>query len=228
ASVYLVFVFAVVGGWTARLMLARLYDTALGCAVALVGSLVVLPQQAGLQLEDDLEQFWKACGTYFEKTYSALTAAGPPPTSEERQSLLKQLELMRMRNRTSAYEGFLGWTARKRRQALVEESEKICRHLLAFGAVVQAGPPASAVKVVLGPLGNIAERTRAAFSRLSVAPLQALPFAPPSITEKMDGDKTGLGWLLDAETLDGFEFLQLGPAVYHLEEARRSLELIME
>ncbi len=228
ASVYLVFVFSVVGGWTARLMLARLYDTALGCAVALVGSLVVLPQQAGLQLEDDLEQFWKACSTYFEKTYSALTAAGPSPTSEERQSLLKQLELMHMRNLISAYEGFLGWTARKRRQALVEGSERMCRHLLAFGAVVQAGPPASAVKVVLGSLGGIAQQTRAAFSRMSVAPLQALPFAPPSSTEKVDEDHSDLGWLLDAETLDGFEFLQLGPAIYHLDEACRSLELIVE
>ena len=45
ASVYVVFVFAVVGGWTGKLFLTRVYDTAIGCTLALVGSLLVLPRR---------------------------------------------------------------------------------------------------------------------------------------------------------------------------------------
>ena len=174
ASVYVVFVFAVVDSWTARLMLTRLYDTAIGCAVALVGSLVVLPQHAGRKLETDLEQFWESCRQYFEKTYAAMTAAGPSPTSAERQALLKQLEELRTRSRTSAYEGFLGRAVLRRRIALVEGTEMLCRHLLAFGAVVQAGVPASAVPSLLGPMEVLFERMRSAFDRLSIAPAAAL------------------------------------------------------
>ena len=224
ASVYVVFVFAVVDSWTARLMLTRLYDTAIGCVLALVGSLVVLPQQAGLKLESDLEQFWESCRQYFEKTYTAITASGPPPTSAERQALLKQLEEVRTRSRTSAYESFLGRAALRRRIALVEGTETLCRHLLAFGAVVQAGVPASAVPSFLGPLEVLFERMRSAFDRLSVAPAQPLSVAIVDSERLASEDYAQALALLSNGKIDRFEFLQLGPAIYHLGEACQSLE----
>ena len=223
-SVYVVFVFAVVDSWTARLMLTRLYDTAIGCALALVGSLVVLPQQAGLKLETDLEHFWESCRQYFEKTSTAITAAGPSPTSAERQALLKQLEELRTRSRTSAYEGFLGRAVRRRRAALVEGTETLCRHLLAFGAVVQAGVPASAIPVLLGPLEVLFGRMRSAFDRLSIAPAQLSSGGRADRESLANEGYTQALALLKAGTTDRFEFLQLGPAIYHLGEACNSLE----
>jgi hypothetical protein len=226
ASVYVVFVFAVVDSWTARLMLTRLYDTALGCVLALMGSLVVLPQHAGRQLQDDLERFWKACREYFEKAYSCLTASGAPPTSEDRQSLLKQLEQLRLRSRTSAYETFLSRDMLRRRQALVEGTEKFSRPLLAFGATVQAGLPASAVASLLGVFGAIAERTRAAFDRLDVLELLA-SLAPQQANQGvLERDYARALLMLDATEIDRYEFLQLGPTLYHLDEAHQALESI--
>lgn len=227
ASVYVVFVFAVVDSWTARLMLARFYDTALGCALALVGSLVVLPQHAGHQLEDDLEQFWKACREYFEKADASVATAGPPPTSEDRQALLKQLEQLRLRSRTSAYESFFSRKTLRRQQTLVEGTEKVCRHLLAFGASVQAGLPASAIPTLQKALENLVERTRAAFDGLTLEALSRTDDAPLREDAASDRDYARALHKLKADGIDRFEFLHLGPALYHLDEACVSLESIL-
>ena len=101
----------------------------------------------------------------------------------------------------------------------------LCRHLLAFGAVVQAGVPASAVPALLGPLEALCERMRSAFARLSIAPVQRPPVPTTEGERLANEDYNPALALLSAGKIDRFEFLQLGPAIYHLGEACNSLEM---
>ena len=225
-SVYVVFVFALVGGWTAQLFLTRAYDTAIGCALALAGSLFVLPLRAGRQLVDDLEQFWQSCRRYFDKSISSLSAAAPLPTSEDRQILLKQLEQLKTRSRNSAYEGMPGRKSRQRQQNLVDGTEAMSRHLLAFGAVIGAGLPLDARPQLLDLLEKTVETMRKDLDRLTIAPA-------PASGEVLAGEKSAdmvypqAVQKLIATEKDRGQLLQMGPAIYHLSQARLFLQTLV-
>jgi uncharacterized membrane protein YccC len=222
-SLYVVFVFALVGGWTGKLFLTRAYDTAIGCALALAGSLLVLPVRAGHQLEHDLERFWSACRQYFEKAFASLMNSGPVPAGSDRQALLKQLEQLKVRSGTSAYEGFLGRTASKRQRNLVEHSEAMCRHLLAFGAVVQAGMPSQAVAAIYSPLHELALKVGSGFEHLNVIPGERNPDAAlkPSCASEL---YECILQILYSHKPAQVALLEMGVAVYHLQEVCQRLE----
>ncbi len=227
-SVYVVFVFALVGGWTGQLFFTRAYDTAIGCVLALAGSLFVLPLRAGSQLVDDLERFWTACRRYFDTSIASLQEEGPLPTSEDRQALLKQLEQLKTRSRNSAYEGWPGRKSRRRQQSLVDGSEAMSRHLLAFGSVIGAGLSLDARPQLLGLLEKTIQAMHRDLDRLMVAP------PPAASASVLAGDKTAdmvyaqaVQSLVATEKNRG-QLLQMGPAIYHLGQARRFLQTLVD
>jgi uncharacterized membrane protein YccC len=222
-SVYVVFVFAVVGDWTGKLFVTRVYDTAIGCALALGGSLLILPQRAGNLVADDLTRFWDLCRQYFEKTQAFLIQSGPAPSPLDRQSLLKQLEQLRMRNRNSAFESFMGRRARNRQRALVESSEVLSRHLLAYGALLQGGQSTNATRLLMRESRDLSARTAAGFHKLCNPVVEQQPTLPPGEIPANKLYSQSFEKLL-SEQVNRSDMLLLGPELYHLGEVCYQLE----
>ncbi len=222
-TVYVVFLLGFVDAWTPSLVLARLVDTALGCGVALVVSALVLPQQAGKQFEQDLLQFREACRDLFEKAFAALLDGGPSPCLADRQQLLRQLVQLRARFRTSAYEDFFSQTA-KRRRDLMNSTEAVCRHLLAFTASVRAVSTREGISLLRESLALLANRFRAGFlaSMANSPDSRSAPIGEKESAESLVGQRA-LELVRQGE-LTRADFLIVSPAVYHLGEACRALE----
>ncbi|CAN5390738.1 hypothetical protein BH10PLA2_BH10PLA2_11640 [soil metagenome] len=226
-SVYVVFVFAIVGGWTGKLFVTRIYDTAIGCALALGGSLLILPQRAGNLIADDLAHFWDLCRQYFEKTQGFLSNTAPPPTSLDRHSLLKQLEQLRLRSRNSAFDGFMGRNARKRQRLLVESSEIMSRHLLAFAALLQGDQSSHSSASMLQSLGKLMQRTTAGFHKLCNPVIEPqFQAVPPGVIPANKLYSQTMEKLL-SEQVSRAEILLIGPELYHLGEVCYHLEAML-
>ena len=223
ASVYVVFVFAVVGGWTGRLFLTRVYDTGIGCALALAGSLLVLPLRAGHQVADDLEEFWKSCSDYFEKIMKSLEMPMSGPTPGDRKALLKQLELLRMRNRNSAYESFLDRRTRQQQSQLVDASERMSRHLLALGAVIQSELPASSLAELRAQAAILLGRTENGFRRIICSPRDCSPSDHPNPPSAAELARAAMQATIDKRT-EQIDVVRILPAIYHLGEVCVQLE----
>ena len=103
-TVYVVFLFAVVGAERlGALLLVRVYATALGCATALLASLIIRPRAAGQQLEDELRALQGACRALIEASSDDAAAAT---------GLLQRVAALRARLGSSAYESVLASSRR--------------------------------------------------------------------------------------------------------------------
>ncbi len=227
ASVYVVFVFAVVGGWTGRLFLTRAYDTAIGCTLALAGSLLVLPRRAGNLVADDLETFWKCCHDYFEKIMTSLVTPGAGPTPGDRKALLKQLEQLRLRSRNSAYESFLGSGTRKQQSALVDASERMSRHLLALGAVIQGELPASSIEELRSRAAILLQRTEEGFQRLDHLARDAVNTDTSSLPSATELAQSAMQATIE-KSPEQIDVVRILPAIYHLGEVCTQLEVVID
>jgi uncharacterized membrane protein YccC len=222
-TVYVVFLFGILTTWTVDLVLERLLDTALGCIIALSVCAVVLPQQASKQFDQDLLSFREACRDHFEKAYAALLNGAPSPSLADRQELLRQLTQLRVRFRTSAYETFPGPAARRRRD-LMDRSEALCRHLLAFVAMIPAVSTGTGVALLKDNLARLANRFRAGFQ---VSADNNGVSASEPFRDEDHPDRS-----LNEEALERVrggqlpraDFLTVSPAIYHLVEACRAVE----
>src|SRR5262249_23298994 len=130
-------------------------------------------------------------------------------------------------SRNSAFEGLPGRKSRRRQQSLVDGSEAMSRHLLAFGSVIGAGLPLDTRPQLIGMLEKTIEAMRRDFDRLMVAP-------PPVSESVLAGEKTAdmvyaqAVQSLVATQKNRSQLLQLGPAIYHLSEARRFLQTLVD
>ena len=124
-----------------------------------------------------------------------------------------------MRSRNSDFEGFLDRGARQRE--LVDSSELLSRHLLAYGAVMQADIFGNDSPLLRNFIEDLAIQVKSGFARLvSGAGSESIPLTAAS-KELSDGAYAEAMQFLDAGSVDRDAFLQLSPAVYHLNEVVR-------
>jgi uncharacterized membrane protein YccC len=177
-TVYVVFLFAVLGQWSVRgILVTRLVDTAVGSAVALVSSLVVRPPAAGRALRADLRDAWRVVAALVEA-----------PDEASARPLLDRVEALHERRGAISYESLLAGP-RRQAAALVEGTRA-----LAHAAVSLSRTVAAARGRALPPwLAEVIERERAR----TLAALHAL------VEEGAPGDVETEGAPLCAYYADG-------------------------
>ncbi|MDQ6676313.1 MAG: FUSC family protein [Acidobacteriota bacterium] len=142
-TVYVAFLFTVLGQWSASLMLVRAEDTVLGGVIAIASSFIVPPPRVARRLEEELLGFWQSCREHVEQGFDALSGM---PTAYDwratRRDLLIRVEQLQARAEESLYEQLLQVRSRQRNQRIVRSTVLLCHESLGFGraAQSQAGP----------------------------------------------------------------------------------------
>jgi len=140
-TVYVAFLFTVLGQWSASLMLVRAEDTVLGGIVAIASSFIVPAPRVARRLEEELLGFWQSCREHVEKGFDALSG-----TSEDydwraaRRDLLIRVEQLQARSEESLYEQLLQVRSRQRNQRIVRRTVLLCHESLGFGRAAQSHP----------------------------------------------------------------------------------------
>lgn len=146
-SLYVVFLYAVIGKWSASIVIERLFDTAVGAAVAMAACLVILPPAARTALEQQLARLRDRCRESFEQ----LPDSGKPAAADD---LLRELERMRNSLFAVRYEFIFEPRRRKRSQSAILAAEELGLHLAALIVAIEDG------ELTDGEVRSILDRSR--------------------------------------------------------------------
>jgi uncharacterized membrane protein YccC len=149
-TVYVAFLFTVLGQWSASLMLVRLEDTVLGGLIAVAASLIVPAPRVARQLEEDLASFWQDCREQVERGFTVL--AYPDREDDEwlrsRGELLRRAEKLQISARESDYESFYRFRSFQRNRRILRNTLMLSHQALGFHRVA---------RLASGGIANLAE-----------------------------------------------------------------------
>ncbi len=136
-TVYVAFLFTVLGQWSASLMLVRLEDTVLGGAIAIAASLIVPAPRVSRRMEEELAGFWRICREQVEQGFEIL---GAPEMAEDdwkesRRELLRQAEQLQTSARETDYETFLRFRSIQRNRRILRNTVMLSPQALGFNRV---------------------------------------------------------------------------------------------
>ncbi len=136
-TVYVAFLFTVLGQWSASLMLVRLEDTVLGGAIAIAASLIVPAPRVASRMEEELADFWQNCREQVEQGFEILKSpelAGDD-WRETRRELLRQAERLQTSARETDYETFLRFRSLQRNRRILRNTILLSHQALGFNRV---------------------------------------------------------------------------------------------
>jgi len=133
-TVYVAFLFTVLGQWTASLMLVRLVDTVAGGVIAIVASLIVPAPRVTRRMEEQLSSFWRDCRAQVEQGFAILAAHETPDDDWQpvRRELLRQVERLQTWARETDYELFLKFRSLHRNRRIFRNTVLLCHQSLGF------------------------------------------------------------------------------------------------
>ena len=131
-SVYVVFLYAVIGKWSASIVIERLFDTAVGAAVAIAACVVILPPAARTALEQQLARLRDRGRELFEQ----LPDSSKPGAADD---LLRDLERMRSNLSAVRYEFIFEPKRRERSQLAIRAAEELGLHLAGLIVAIEDG-----------------------------------------------------------------------------------------
>lgn len=138
-TVYVAFLFTVLGQWSASLMLVRLEDTVLGGVIAIAASLIVPAPRVAKRLEEELSGFWEACREQVEQGFALLTRRDVENGDwmESRRDLLKLAEKLQTSARETDYETFLLFHSFQRNRRILRNTVMLSHQVLGFRRVAR-------------------------------------------------------------------------------------------
>jgi hypothetical protein len=124
-SLYVVFLFALLGEWSPAIFLARIYDTLLGVAAALLATYVVPSPGSRARLHQEAEALWNDCRS---ELWTAATVFTDPDgrLAEQHGAYLLRLDNLRTHSEDSLYETFLSPQARRLARERFATAEMLC------------------------------------------------------------------------------------------------------
>ncbi len=169
-TVYVAFLFTVLGQWSASLMLVRAEDTVLGGIIAIASSFIVPAPRVARRLEEELLGFWQSCREHVEKGFDALSGKSADyDWQAARRDLLIRVEQLQARAGESLYEQLLQVRSRQKNQRIVRRTVLLCHESLGFGRAAQSRPSP------LPELEPHRDRTLRRFDMLTAADRMAEP-----------------------------------------------------
>ncbi len=139
-SLYVVFLFALLGEWSPAIFLARIYNTFLGAGAAVLSAYLVPSPDARARLRREAEDLWNNC----RKQLSSAVAEFAPGRSEAfgdtHPALLSQLDQIRSHASEALYENFLSPAARRGAREDLARAEMLCHFALALLDALACAP----------------------------------------------------------------------------------------
>jgi uncharacterized membrane protein YccC len=159
-SLYVVFLFALLGEWSPAIFAARIYDTFLGAGAALAATFVVASPGSKEKLHREAEEWWKQCRTELVAAVERFTSGGPV-VQKTHANFLRQLDTLRDHTGEALYETFLRRTARREALAALAVTEMLCYLALGLIDAMACAPESFArerlgnqLRELVGPLAN--------------------------------------------------------------------------
>lgn len=161
-TVYVAFLFTVLGQWSASLMVVRLEDTVLGGAIAIAASLIVPAPRVARRMEEELAGFWRSCREQVEQGFSILESQGAANDDwrESRRELLLRAERLQTSARETDYETFLRFRSIQRNRRILRNTVMLSHQALGFNRVSRLG------QAKLRDLDSLRQTTLARFDLL--------------------------------------------------------------
>jgi uncharacterized membrane protein YccC len=227
-TVYVVFLFAVLGEWSGRLTLVRMEDTAIGCAVGLAVGVLVQPQQAGRRLQQELAGFWQACRQQFDTAYAVLLGGDRSRQDllRSRYELQQRLEALAARYQAALYEGLFQGSLGRSSQAFLARVGVFCRYLLGFLDAV-AAYPSPGIDLLRDELSELRERIDADLDRLGAGGAPQHGRAPADADALWRRTEGKVAELLAAGRLTRAAVLALGPLLSFLHHIETTLDELL-
>jgi uncharacterized membrane protein YccC len=146
-SLYVVFLYAVIGKWSTSVVITRLYDTVIGAGIALAACLVILPPGARTALEKQLACFRDRCREVFEHLPDSMQPASAV-------DVLRELEQMRNNRSAVRYEYVFDPKRRKRSHQAIRSAEDLGFHLAGLMVAIDYGG------LAIAEVHNVLDRAR--------------------------------------------------------------------
>ena len=133
-TVYVAFLFTVLGQWSATLMLVRLEDTVLGGLIAVAAMLIIPAPRVSRRLEEELSVFWQDCRAEVEQGFRILAQpeAADENWRETRRTLLRHVEQLETWARETDYETFLHFRSAQKNRRIFRATVLLCHYSLGF------------------------------------------------------------------------------------------------
>ncbi len=181
-SLYVVFLFAMLGEWTPKLFLFRVADTGLGAGAALLATFAVPSPGSRARLHKEAAELWKSCRTELVDALDRFGTAGALDRQPHTAFLL-QLDTLRSRAEEALYETFLRPQARRTALDNLARVEMLCYLSLGlFDALICAGQ-SSRRRAVADILRRVIEPVTKAELEDFLIPPRATNACPPTPTQ---------------------------------------------
>jgi len=150
-SLYVVFLFALLGEWSPAIFAARVYDTCLGAGAGLLATYVVRSPGSREQLLDEAEALWSNCRNELADAVRRFTEAGVA-RPEVHSAFLLQLDTLRSHAEEASYETFLRPSARREALDRFATAGMLCYFSLGLFDAIACGRESAARQRLRGPL----------------------------------------------------------------------------
>lgn len=138
-TLYVAFLFTVLGQWSASLMLVRLEDTVLGGLIAIAASLIVPAPRVARRMEEELTGFWRDCREQVEQGFAVLS--NPELQDDDwrqtRGELLRRAEKLQISARETDYETFYKIRSLQRNRRILRNTVMLSHQALGFHRVAR-------------------------------------------------------------------------------------------
>lgn len=222
-TIYVVFLFSLLGEWNARIAYLRLIDTLIGGCVAIVATVIIRPAKAN-QLHDDLVSIWSCAHAQLAASLATLVPIATAADQAERcsENLYQEVEALRAHVALAPYENILRPRTVGRIREIVQETEALGRQVLALSLL----DPGSGMRLrpVEAELGEVARLALSSLHRLagnSSEPLTDVPEACRRLDARAaDAQRSG--------EMGTNELLLICILTSHLARAGRAVDRILE
>jgi uncharacterized membrane protein YccC len=136
-TVYVVFLFAMTGAWAPGIVVVRIYETAIGAAVALFSILVVPAPRASEREDAQIAELYGLCREDVDSSFQAVIGTGFRPEPELIQfRLMQRLLQIRVEHDLSTYESVRPGRGRAR-EATLQSVSALCHEVISLGEALR-------------------------------------------------------------------------------------------
>lgn len=227
-TVYVIILFAILGAPTAKITVIRSIDTCIGCAVALLASILVPPARASKQWLTQLNQLRESCRILIERAFTTLIegkhlAVDVDPAARD---LLRQLHVLRKQHRAAMYEGIFRGPSRRQRRDAMNQAKMLARTTLSLSEAIESLGDNRAPSLLRDELVALRDIVIGSFTQEPDSNSdRAAPYCP---AEELNHAQSRLRKraiaLLDAHQLAPSDLVWLGPVVYYCRPLCATLE----
>lgn len=142
-TVYVVFLFAIIGNSNTNILFVRSYETFIGCGVALLASVLVPPPRSTRQWEQQFRRLWESSRSAVQGAFDSLLEPRPKTPARDdlphpAGDLLNQLQTLRAQFRAATYEGLFFGPSHRRRRDMMNKAKMLAHTALSLLEAVEA------------------------------------------------------------------------------------------